>query len=318
MVRHIFGRRFLTASLLTVMATSPGCNDRRAPLPTGPSPLAAEPSPSGQPPTFAVITEVSPNSGGTGGATLVRINGQGLRGSARVTFGGVPASRVGWSPDGTGVFATTPVNGAGPVDVVVTNGAGQALTLPQGFTYGHPTPLSVTSIAPSVGATAGGTYLAIAGDGFQFGAKVTLDGVDTAVRYQLVGTALGLTTRPHRAGTVDLAVINPDGQLVRLAAGYTYALPAFTDFNGDWEGWLGDEGERPLRFTVQNNVLVSLSCGAAVALPSPPTTNGGEFSIAGNGRPGMTGALVRADAAEGTITLSACTDYDTTWFATRH
>lgn len=41
-------------------------------------------------------------------------------------------------------------------------------------------------------------------------------------------------------------------------------------------------------------------------------------ALLGNGRPGMTGALVRADYAEGTINLAACTRYDTIWFATRH
>ena len=233
-----------------------------------------------------------------------------------MTFGGVAASRVGWSPDGTSVFATTPPGGAGAVDVVVTNRAGQPITLPQGFIYGLATPLLVTAISPAIGAAAGGTYLAIAGSGFQFGAKVTLDGVETAVRYQSIGTGLGLTTRPHQAGTVDVVVTNPDGQVARLNGGYTYASPQFHDFNGDWEGWLGDEGEAPLRFTVQNDVLVSVSC--AGALTTLPGTKSGDFSLPGNGRPGMTGALVRADYAEGTINLAACTRYDTIWFATRH
>jgi type 1 fimbria pilin len=235
-----------------------------------------------------------------------------------VTFGGVAASRVGWSPDGTTVFATTPPSGAGAVDVVVTNRAGQAVTLPQGFTYGLATPLLVTAISPNVGAAAGGTYLAIAGSGFQFGAKVTLDGVAAAVRYQSVATALGLTTRPHQAGNVDVVVTNPDGQVVRLNGGYTYASPQFKDFNGEWEGRFGEEGESPLRFTVESDVLVSLSCAGPVTLTSPPATSGGEFSIPGNGSPGMTGALVGADYAEGTINLAACMGYSTTWFATKH
>jgi hypothetical protein len=317
----MFERRVLTRAMgagLLTLATGLGCNDRQASLPTGPSPAAVALSPPAQPPTSAAITDIVPNSGGTAGATLVRINGQGLQGSVHVTFGGVPALRVGWSPGGASVVATTPANAAGPVDVVVTTGAGQAVTLRQGFTYGRAAPLSLTSIAPNAGATAGGTLLTIAGDGFQFGARVTLDGVDTPVRYQLVGTTLDLATPPHRAGAVDVVVINPDGQVARLDAAFTYASSPFSDFNGDWEGWLGDEGETPLRFSVRDDVLVSLSCGGPVALPPPPTaTTGGEFSIAGNGRPAMTGALVRADRAEGTITPPACTRYDTTWFATR-
>lgn len=322
----MFERRFLThsvaLSLLTLAATSLGCNDGRAQLPTGPSPQANQPSPPAQPPTSAVsiVTDISPNTGGTVGATLVRIIGRGLQGSGRVTFGGVAASRVGWSPDGTSVFATTPPGGAGAVDVVVTSRAGQAITLSQGFIYGLATPLLVTAISPNMGAAAGGTYLAIAGSGFQFGATVTLDGVETGVRYQSLGTELGLTTRPHQAGSVDVVVTNPDGQVVRLNGGYTYASPQFKDFNGEWEGWLGDEGETPLRFTVQNDVLVSLSCASAVPLTTLPGTKGGEFSMPGNGRPAMTGALVRADYAEGTLNLNlaACTGYDTIWSATRH
>jgi hypothetical protein len=106
--------------------------------------------------------------------------------------------------------------------------------------------------------------------------------------------------------------------VVRVHRGYTYASPAFKDFNGQWEGWVGDEGETPLRFTIENDVLVSLSCARAVTLTSTPATNDGTFSIPGIGGPGMTGALVRADHAEGTIKLAACTGYDTIWSATRY
>jgi hypothetical protein len=315
-------RRFLTrstAGLLTLVGTSLGC-DGRAQLPTGSSQVTAQPGDSARPPipSGAVITAVLPNTGGTGGATLVQIVGTGLRGSSHVTFGGLAASRVGWSPDGTVVSATTPPGSAGTVDIVVSNPVGQTTNFPQGFTYGVAPTLLVTQISPNVGATAGGTYLTLTGSGFQAGATVTIDGVDTAVLYQSIGTGVALFTRPHQAGTVDVVVTNPDGQVARLTGAYTYSRPQFRDFNGDWEGRLGDEGEAPLRFTVQNDVLVSVSCASAPSLTfSPASTSGGEFSIVAGARIGMTGALLRADYAEGTITFPTCTGYDTVWSAKR-
>ena len=159
-------------------------------------------------------------------------------------------------------------------------------------------------------------YLSIGGSGFQPGTKVTLDGTEARVIYT-TPTGVYLTTRPHAAGGVDIVVTTADGQVARLDGGYTYVRPQFSDFNGVWEGYVGDEQEMAFTFTVENNTLVHGSCGVKrLALLSPPLTNGGEFAISGSRGANMTGGLLRADYAEGTIDMTQCT-YDTVWSAKR-
>lgn len=315
-------RQLLTRSLgalLAIIAASVGCGDGSVQSPAGPSPVVGQvgPPPVAQNPTGLEVTSIEPNTGGTAGATLVRITGAHLQRATRVTFAGVPATRVGWSPDGTVVSATTPPGVAGTVDVVVTNSTGLGGTLPGGFTYGAAAPLSVTNVSPTTGAAAGGTYVTFRGTGFQSGAKVTFDGVDTMVLYQLVATDLQVFTRPHLAGGVDVVVTNPDGHVARIASGFTYTRPTVFDFNGDWVGHLGHEGEVELRFTIENDALVRVTCqGNQVTFPVT-TTRSGDFSFDTGGRLGMTGALLRADYAEGTVNIAACGGYDTVWSAKR-
>jgi hypothetical protein len=73
------------------------------------------------------------------------------------------------------------------------------------------------------------------------------------------------------AETVEVVVTTPDGQAATLSGGYTYAPPQFSDFNGVWEGHLGDEGETPFAFTVENDLLASISCNSNTS-SSPPST----------------------------------------------
>ena len=75
---------------------------------------------------------------------------------------------------------------------------------------------------------------------------MTLDGVEVRV-LDYSSSEIDLMTRPHAAGTVELAVLAPDGQLDRLAGGFTFARLSVSDFNGVWEGYVGDEGETAFR-----------------------------------------------------------------------
>jgi hypothetical protein len=83
------------------------------------------------------VSSVTPNTGPTAGGTLVTISGTNFFNPSTVTFGGQPATNV-VVVNSTTITATTPSNGAGPVDVVVTDGGvclGISGTLPNGFTY---------------------------------------------------------------------------------------------------------------------------------------------------------------------------------------
>lgn len=85
-----------------------------------------------------------------------------------------------------------------------------------------PPALSVTSVSPRSGRTAGGTAVTIAGSGFQSGATVAFGG-NAATNVTVVSTAsITATTPPHPAGTVNVTVTNPNGQSATLLNAYTY------------------------------------------------------------------------------------------------
>jgi hypothetical protein len=178
-----------------------------------------------------------------------------------------------------------------------------------------PTPaaLDVWAISPNTGST-GGTPVIITGTGFQSGAIVTLG--DTAIKLHayVTSTTMSGEAPAHAAGQVDVVVLNPDGQAHRLVGGYTYALPESFNFNGSWGGV---PHETPIRFTIQNNTLASVSCGTSetFTFSPPPSVSNGEFSFRRDDGIAVSGRILSASAAMGTINLAPCTT--TTWYAER-
>ncbi len=296
-------------ALIFAHGLAAGCSGASS-APTAPTEMttsaASLPAPS--------ISGLSPSMGVVAGGTQVEITGTGLGSRTVVTFDGLVAPVRGWGPAGTALSVITPAHGPGPVDVAVTNPGGQSSRLSGGFIYGAAARLNIAALSTPAGLTAGGTYLSIGGTGLQPGLKVTFDNRDARVIYS-TPTRVWLATPPHAAGAVDVVVTTADGQVARLERGYTYLPPQSADFNGVWEGRVGDEDELAFTFTVENDTLMSVSCGGrAVVLSSQPSTRGGEFSVSGNRGATMTGALLGADSAEGTIDMTGCT-YDTAWNA---
>ena len=167
---------------------------------------------------------------------------------------------------------------------------------------------SVTAIAPHVGSTRGGAWATITGVDFQPGARVRL-GDTTVSSWTPDSTTISIfETAAHAAGTVDVIVTNPGGLEARLSGGYTYEAPESFDFNGDWVAHAGPEYETDMRFTIRNNVLVSVSCGTSAPLtfaPAPSVRNG-EFSFLGDNGLAISGTLVSPVNAVGTINVPAC------------
>ena len=85
------------------------------------------------------IAQVFPNSGTTGGGTVVTITGSGFQAGATVTFGGTPGVSVSVA-SATRLTVVTPPHAAGAVAVVVTNPGGGSATLSPGFFYYPPPP----------------------------------------------------------------------------------------------------------------------------------------------------------------------------------
>ncbi|HJT15968.1 MAG TPA: IPT/TIG domain-containing protein, partial [Thermoanaerobaculia bacterium] len=86
------------------------------------------------------VSAVDPQSGLTGGGTVVTITGQGFTTAVNssVTFGGVAATDV-TIDSPVSMHVTAPAHAAGTVDVVVTVGS-STVTKSAAFTYGNPPP----------------------------------------------------------------------------------------------------------------------------------------------------------------------------------
>ncbi len=168
------------------------------------------------------VTSVAPSSGSTAGGTTVTITGTGFAAGASVSVGGTAATGV-TVVNATTITAATPAHAVGVVDVVVTNTDGQSGTLANAFTYASAPP-TVTSVAPNIGSTAGGTAITITGTGFGAGATMTVGGAAATGVTVVNATTITATTPAHAAGAVDVVVTNTDGQSGTLPSAFTYAL----------------------------------------------------------------------------------------------
>jgi hypothetical protein len=165
---------------------------------------------------------------------------------------------------------------------------------------------TITALAPHVGSTRGGAWATITGADFQSGATVRL-GDNRVWAWVYDSATIGISTTAHAAETVDVVVTNPGGLEARLPGGYSYASPDSFDFNGDWIAHVG-EYETDVRFTIRNNVLVSVSCdmSAPLTFAPPPSVRNGEFSFVSDDGLAITGRLVSPVGAVGTINVPAC------------
>lgn len=87
--------------------------------------------------------------------------------------------------------------------------------------------VNVMSVIPEAGPTGGDQVIQVTGFGFQAGAALTFGGVAAQVVEVMPATIIARTPA-HTAGTVDVAVMNPDGQTGRLQRGYMFGVFAVT------------------------------------------------------------------------------------------
>ncbi|MGA8621574.1 MAG: IPT/TIG domain-containing protein, partial [Candidatus Sulfotelmatobacter sp.] len=123
-----------TAGAVTVLVTNP--NGQSGSLNSGYK-YTANPT----------LTFVSPSFGSISGGTFVTITGTNFVSGATVTFGGTAATKVTFVSS-TSITATTPVQAAGGVNVVVTNSNGLSGALTNGFVYNAtPTTIKFVQVA---------------------------------------------------------------------------------------------------------------------------------------------------------------------------
>jgi hypothetical protein len=89
------------------------------------------------------------------------------------------------------------------------------------------TSLSVSSVSPDIGPINGDVEVRITGVGFLAGATALIGDVPALVTDVKPSVVVAIVP-PHAAGTVDVAVTNPDGQTARRQRGYTFAVFSLT------------------------------------------------------------------------------------------
>ena len=87
-----------------------------------------------------------------------------------------------------------------------------------------PAALKVSSVVPNTGSPSLATPITIVGTGFQSGAKLTLDGAPTDVKF-VSSLSLIATAPAHAEGPIDIVVTNPTGESNKLVAGFSYVAP---------------------------------------------------------------------------------------------
>jgi len=170
---------------------------------------------------------------------------------------------------------------------------------------------AIAGVSPNVVTTAG-TWGTITGSQFEPGATVTIANVAvfSTVRDS---TTIQFSTGAHAPGSVDITVSNPGGHTATLASGYTFTAPDAFDADGDWIAHADGSNHylTDMRFTIQNNALISLSCGseaAPVTTPITLTVQKGGFSFSGVDGLSMSGKLDSMTTSEGRVNAPGCGD----------
>lgn len=169
------------------------------------------------------VSGVSPTGGSVLGGYTVTITGTGFSaGVLGVRFGNDPATNVVVTGDSL-ITVTAPSHAAGVVPVRVTTPNGTSADTPaDDFNYGS-APF-ITSIYPTTGPAAGGTFVTITGANFGGALAVAFGGTTTfTFTVNQAGTSISVVSPPHSAGVVDITVTTGSGPSANTPAdNFTY------------------------------------------------------------------------------------------------
>lgn len=172
------------------------------------------------------LSAVSPQRIPTDGGVEVTVTGSGFDQETRVSFGsetGIRHTLV----DSTMMRVVAPPHAAGSVDVRATNRDGTDM-LPGALTYFET--LSIDSVRPSTGTTAGGDTVTVYGTGFEAGMTIEFGGQAATVQsVDATGTEATVTTPAASAGLVDVRAETTSGDATLLEDAFYYASNP-TDF----------------------------------------------------------------------------------------
>jgi hypothetical protein len=175
---------------------------------------------------------------------------------------------------------------------------------------------TVTAVSPNVVSTAG-TWGTITGTQFEPGATVKIGGAAVWATFHDSTMLRFPNSGAHAAGPVDVTVTNPGGMAGTLPRGYTYAAAESFDANGEWTAHADGRNEflTDMRFTIRDNMLISLSCGTPVTMPTTLSAQSGGFSFSGPDGLTMSGMLVSTSTSSGQVNAPGCGDGLVGWWA---
>jgi hypothetical protein len=154
----------------------------------------------------SAITDLDPDEGDEIGGTPVTITGTGFTGATGVTFGGidVPFTVL----NDTTITVVSPGGEPGPVDVIVTDAAGDSAAA--GFEY-LAIASAVSSIDPTSAPETGGTPITILGSGFTGATGVDFGGTPGTDFVVVDDGTITVTAPAHAPGIFDLVVLDDAG-----------------------------------------------------------------------------------------------------------
>jgi hypothetical protein len=233
------------------------------------------------------LTGISPAIGPTNGGTVVAILGTNFLTGATVNFGLLPATSVSVNSV-SNMTAITPAQGAGLVNVVVTNADGQVAVLTNGFTYGI-SPYIITQPAPQAAAVAGNVTLSlVAGGSIPLSYQWLLNSVDLP---NATNAALALTNlQAPNAGFYAAVVSNLYG-ITNSSPASVSVLGVPVSFAADPAAIVNGQIDIVLdNLTGQGTVVIQASTNLVQWVPiftNPPAFGQVQFTNA------MTNSLIR-------------------------
>ena len=182
-----------------------------------------------KPPT---IVNAFPTLGPESGGTVVTIQGDGFVETSQVYFGSELVDPQEFNFESENVLKVKTPAGSGVVAIKIVNPDEQKDVLGGGFIYIPVIPEpKVTALQPNFGPTGGGYLVQVTGEHFLQGAELAFgnDAVGwhkaSNVKVKNAGTLVVGTAPAHPSGTVDVRVMNSDGQFGILAQGFQYLEP---------------------------------------------------------------------------------------------
>ncbi|MFF3748738.1 IPT/TIG domain-containing protein [Streptomyces kronopolitis] len=161
----------------------------------------------------SILTQINPTSGPLSGGSTLTVTGRGLISTQSVRFGTVAVTPSSILDDRLTV-TVPPAETAGPVTVTVetlSNSYGRAA-----FTYVGPP--SITSVRPSLGSTAGGDPVLIAGTDLAHTESVTIGGVAAAFGVISNSRITAVTPPTPLPGPANVTVTTTGGTVTAPAA----------------------------------------------------------------------------------------------------